>query len=138
MSKLKLERLDNGQYKIGLDAPFITEFFMLNDTIQTNGPVSKAQSSLNESTQTNDAMRSPANLINKAADMNLDQSKVLCFKYGKGVMIFNEQFASQYALKEARGRVQKMMLLEQNGLSEEAMESIRMQFQYCFLLTPMV
>ena len=53
-------------------------------------------------------------------------------------MIFNELFAAQYALKEARERVQKMMLLEQNGLSEEAMESIRMQFQYCFLLTPMV
>ena len=54
----------------------------------------------------------------------LDIASLVCFTYGRGVLVFNSEFASYLLLRNVRARIAKMLLEEQNGLTRQAMKGI--------------
>ena len=119
---MKLEKLDDGQFKIGEEDAFVTNFFILNQSTGGGNNTIETVESFN-------GIKSPNSSSDDAKD------NVLCFKYGKGVLIYNDEFAACLSLKDQRIRIQKSLLMEQNGLTEKSMEDIKSMFKDCFMMT---
>lgn len=127
LSYLKIEKMDDGRFKIGEEEPFVTSFFMLGEN-------SHEISQGSDSTPGYQLQ----NVIGTQKDTNNEQAQVLCFKYGGGVLVFNEQFGVDLALKEIRGRIQKCMMTEQNGLSQESISEIKDNMRDCNMFVPYI
>lgn len=80
LAHVKVEKLPDGTFRIGKEDPFDTHFFMLNDNSEQN--------EAGDGAQTHDLPRLAGLKRGESS-----QDPVLCFSYGKGVLVFGEQFA---------------------------------------------
>lgn len=68
----------------------------------------------------------------------LNEIEDLCFKFGPGVLLFNEDFGAMVAQREVRASISNSLLNEQNGLSKETIKEIRQLFKECQMVLPFV
>ena len=98
LAQLKLEKVDNSQYKFGAEKPFMTEFLFLNKNKEDADDFEIKDQKAGAKKKTN-------------AKDEQDRRKV-CLKYGQGILLLNEEFCAMLALNEVRAGIQKNLLLE--------------------------